>query len=325
MAGQVWSGGFTSGTLGGYLSIEKLSAEIRYQAQPIFKFRQFVNIHEALGRGAGDTIFFDKVGNLATAGGTLVETNTIPETQYLLRKGTLVVTEYGNSVPWTGKLEELAKFDVENITSRTLRDDQAKVLDSAAGVQFRAGYQKYVCLTGSTGTLTTNSTAGGTAGVTGACNLNAYHIRQLVKHLKKTNVPKYDGENYICIASVEALDGILADTSALGFVEAAKYGDPERLFNGEIGKWGGVRFVEETNFLRNTLGSNSNAGEAVIFGADAVVEAIALPEEVRIKIPTDYGRSKGCAWYGILGFKIMWDYSADSGEEHMIHITDVTV
>lgn len=319
MAGQVWSGGWATGSLGGYLSNVKLSAEIRHAAQPLQKFRQFVNIHEALGKGKGDAIIFEKVSNVASQGGTLVETNTMPETQITIRKGTLTVTEYGNSIPWTGKLEALATFDIENLTTRAARDDQAKVLDSAAATQFVAGDQDYVCLSATSGTFTTAGAAGGTAN----SNLNGYHIRQLVKNLKKRNIPKYDGENYICIASVEALDGLLADTATAGWVEAAKYGDPERLFRGEVGKYGGVRFVEETNFLANTLGTGSAFGEAVIFGSDAVVEAIATPEEMRIKEPTDYGRSQGLCWYGILGFLIMWDYSADSGEEHIIHISSL--
>jgi len=321
MIGQVWSGGWASGSLGGYLSNVKLSAQIRQAAQPLMKFRQFVNIHEALGRGKGDSTVFEKVSNIATSGGTLVETNTMPESQITIRKGTLTVTEYGNSIPFTGKLEALATFDIENLTTRACRDDQAKVLDAAAGAQFVDGDLKYICLSSTSGTLLT----GGSAGTnTAASNLNGYHVRQLVKALKKMNVPKFDGESYICIASVEALDGLLADTATAGWVNASLYGDPDRLFRGEVGKFGGVRFIEETNFLVNTLGSSSNNGEAVIFGADAVVEAIALPEEIRIKEPTDFGRSQGCCWYGILGFLKMWDYSADENEEHMIHITDVT-
>jgi len=36
-----------------------------------------------------------------------------------------------------------------------------------------------------------------------------------------------------------------------------------------------------------------------------VAEAIAVPEEMRGKIPTDYGRSKGIAWYYLGGFGIV--------------------
>ena len=38
------------------------------------------------------------------------------------------------------------------------------------------------------------------------------------------------------------------------------------------------------------------------FGEDTVAEGIVIPEEMRGKIPSDFGRSKGIAWYALLGF-----------------------
>ena len=57
------------------------------------------------------------------------------------------------------------------------------------------------------------------------------------------------------------------------------------------------------------------------FGEDTVAEAVAVPEEIRGKLPGDYGRDKGVAWYALLGFGlvhtqaaqariIMWDSAA---------------
>ena len=77
------------------------------------------------------------------------------------------------------------------------------------------------------------------------------------------------------------------------------------------------RFVEETNFLSNTDGSDGLFGEAVFFGADAVREGIAIPEEIRVGISADFGRDQGIAWYALLGFQQVWDYSTD-GESHII-------
>lgn len=37
---------------------------------------------------------------------------------------------------------------------------------------------------------------------------------------------------------------------------------------------------------------------------DTVAEALVVPEEVRGKIPSDYGRSKGIAWYYLGGFAL---------------------
>jgi hypothetical protein len=42
-----------------------------------------------------------------------------------------------------------------------------------------------------------------------------------------------------------------------------------------------------------------------VLGEDTVAEALAIPEEIRGKIPTDYGRSRGVAWYYLGGFGLI--------------------
>ena len=41
-------------------------------------------------------------------------------------------------------------------------------------------------------------------------------------------------------------------------------------------------------------------------------EAIAIPEEIRGKIPSDYGRSKGVAWYYLGGFGLVHTVAAQA-------------
>jgi hypothetical protein len=43
-----------------------------------------------------------------------------------------------------------------------------------------------------------------------------------------------------------------------------------------------------------------------------VLECIVVPEELRAKIPSDYGRSKGMAWYYLGGFGIVFDDATNS-------------
>ena len=81
--------------------------------------------------------------------------------------------------------------------------------------------------------------------------------------------------------------------------------------NGEVGRYEGVRFVEQTNVAKGSIGTAGAAWSggvsdwAVFFGEDTVAEAIAVPEEIRGKIPTDYGRSRGVAWYYLGGFGLV--------------------
>lgn len=320
MAGQVWSVNAT----GGYLSNPKLSKSIRHAAQRNYKFRQFTRMEKAIGKGKGDTVDFNKVSNVQTGGGTISEANRIPETNILIRRGQLVMEEYGNSIPFTGKLETLSEFSVDNIITKALRDDMAKVLDGSVASAFKSGDVFYTPTSASAGTWDVD----GTVSTTATANLSLFHVKEIVDGMKvglfgssntANPVPPYEGDDYICIASVKALRGIKDDPD---FEEVMKYADPNRLLVGEVGRIYGCRFIEtnNTSALSNGVGTNSVLGEAVFFGADPVIEAVAIPEEIRAKMPEDYGRSKGIAWYGLMGFERVWDYSTDS-EEHIVYVT----
>jgi len=92
------------------------------------------------------------------------------------------------------------------------------------------------------------------------------------------------------------------------------------ILNGEIGRYDNMRFTEQTHIPKGgaadatlfnpetrTAEAWDNALSSWIYfcGEDTVAEGIAIPEEVRAKMPTDYGRSKGVAWYYIGGFGIV--------------------
>jgi len=297
---------------GGYLANPTLSKELRYVTQPLMRFRQYVRPVPGYGRKKGDTVLFDRVSNVLNAGRKISELERMPETSVKITQGSVVVSEYGNAVPWTGKLEELSSFDVENILLRTLRDDAAKTLDKEVAAVFQG--TKVIATPNTAGTIFSNT---GTPGGTANKHVDAAFVRDVVDEMKATYlIPPYDGENYIAIVSVKFARKLRDSTE---WVDAAKYGDPERLFAGETGRFAGVRFIEETNSLSQTLGTTNYNGEAVFFGSDPVVEAIAVPLEIRAKVPTDYGRDKGVAWYYMGGWALTWD-TGNAGEAKVVRV-----
>lgn len=233
---QLW----VTDTLGGFMGCPKLSRKLRHAAEPMRRFRQFCRIKEEFGKNNNDKIFFDKISKISTAGGTLVETNTMPRRNFSVVQGTATIREWGNAIPFTGKLETLAEFNIDDATTKVLRNDEADTLDNGVGTQFKATLAKYVCGGTATGILSTNGTATGTAGsANGHGNLNDMHIKDVIDQLKKWDVQPYDNQgNYICIGSVNALRGLRDDSN---FINALRYGKPENLFTGEIGKYYGLR------------------------------------------------------------------------------------
>lgn len=304
---------FATNSLGGFLTNNQLSAQVRYKAQTLQKFRQFVDVEAAAGTNRGNKVFFDKISNISTAGGTLIETDTIPKRNYTITQGTLTMTEYGNSIPYTQKVKSLADIMVPETIKTVLMNDMRVVLDSAAATQFMTN--DYVATITNTAT-TTFGTAGAALATAGA-NMSDKNVRDIVDKMKILLIPKREDDNYVCVASTNSIRGLYDF-----FESKAQDTTMDPLYRGEVGRYYGCRFVEETNFLSNADGSNGLYGEACFFGADAVREGIAIPEEIRVGIPTDFGRDQAIAWYALLGFQQVWDFSSD-GQTRIITVNSL--
>jgi len=300
---------YATDSLGGYFSIDDLSRELRYQAQTLQVFRKFVKTEPMAGKNKGDKVLFDKISNLTSNGGTIAETDTMPTTGYTITQGTLAMTEYGIAVPFTQKLENVAFVAVPESIKTSLRNSMSKVLDSAAAAEFQTSDYKAMIIN----TATTSFASGGAADSAAAANMSDKNVRDIVDKMKILNIPAYDGKNYCAVCSTNAIRG-LYDT----FEAKANQTTLKTAISGEVGNYYKTRFFEETNVLSNVL--SSYYGEAVFFGDDAVREGVVVGEEVRMKIPTDYGRDPGLAWYYFGGFKKVWDYSSDA-ETRIIHVT----
>lgn len=75
-----------------------------------------------------------------------------------------------------------------------LRNDMAKVLDSAAAAVFTGGDYKATVINTATTTFSTTGTA--TATATG--DMSDKNVRDVIDKLKKLNVPRYDGKVCYC-------------------------------------------------------------------------------------------------------------------------------
>lgn len=322
MSSQLWA----VNTLGGYFYSLNLSDELRQALQPMVKFRQFCDVKDASqqGKKKGDTFTWDVVSNVATRGNSLTETNTMPETNFTITQGTLTITEYGNSVPYSGKLEDLGKFSVKDTVMKALKNDASKVMDAAAHQQFNRTLLRVVATASNAVSLTTD----GTATSTNSRAMNKDHVKAIVDVMKERNIPAYTGDDYYALAWPTTYRTLKNDLESLH-----QYTDRglTMIMNGEIGRYENVRFVEQTNIPKGgaanstTYNAFTNTADAwdnalsdwcFFFGEETVAEAIAVPEEIRAKIPTDYGRSKGVAWYSLNGFGLV--HAADATETRVV-------
>lgn len=305
MAGQLWM----TNSLGGYMYSDRLSKVLRSVVQPLVKFRQFADVKDAAaqGKGKGDTFHWNVYGDAAAQGTVLVETTTMPETNFTITQGTMTITEYGNSVPYTGKLDDLSEHPVKEIINKVLRNDAKKAFDIAAHAQFDATPLRVVPK-GGTATDAVTLTTNGTATLTNTVALGKGHVKAIVDLMKERNIPPYMGDDYIALAHPSTFRTLRNDVESVH-----QYVDKgfQMILNGEIGRYEGVRFVEQTNIAKETF-AQAKSNWCFFFGDDTVAEGIAIPEEMRGKIPTDYGRSRGIAWYYLGGFGIVHTAAAQA-------------
>lgn len=323
MAGQQW----LVDADGGFMANPPLSKELRAASQPMMKMRQYVRPVQGFGKQKGDTLDFDSVTNVATQGGKITETQKMPETKFQIVKQSLIVDEFGNSIPYTGKLEALAQWDPSNPIHKALRDDLAKVFNIEIATELKKTSLRYAPTAPGSGLFNTLGVSQASVG-----NIHVFHVKEIVDALKTglfdttqmLPVAPYTGPegDYVGIFSVRAARGIKDDPE---FEEWNKYTSSEKLMTGEVGRIYGVRVVESnhTAALDERAGSDNLLGEALIFGTDPIVEGIVIPEEVRAKIPGDYGRDKGIGWYFLGGWKLPWGFKSTDTlpEAHVVFVT----
>lgn len=296
----------------------KLSAQIREASVLQSLFHSFVDAEPGYGRNSGDTLNVTRISNITVPTSALLgEGQAMSEDAFVLSTQAIVVAENGRAVPFTSLSEDLAYFDVESKVQKMLMRQMRISFDRAAAAAFKTGQIRAACTGTSAISFTTNATAG-----TATVAPNSYHVEQVRDALFTTYyMEPFDGEDYICMISTKAKRSIMQDPA---WIDWKKYTDPETKYKSEIGRYENIRFIEvnDTVSVSGSVGANSQP-EAIFFGADAATMAVAIDPELRAKIPTDYGRSKGVAWYGVYGFGQIWSDSANAGEARVIYMTSV--
>jgi N4-gp56 family major capsid protein len=308
---QVWA----VSALGGYMYSDELSNVMRTALQPVVRFRQFCDAKDATKKGLnrGDIFHWNVYSDIAVGGGALAETSAMPESNFTVTQGTLTITEYGNSVPYSGKLDNLSKQPVKEIIQKVLKNDGKKTLDGAAHAQFDATALFVQATGGNSATSVTVET--GTATITNNVAMNKAHVKGIVDAMKERQIPPYQGDDYFAIAWPTTYRPFKNELESIHQYTETGF---SKIMNGEIGRYESTRFVEQTHIAKGgavdsttwtfrvaDAWNNGLSDWAFFFGEDTVAEALAIPEEIRGKIPTDYGRSRGVAWYYLGGFGIV--------------------
>ncbi len=320
MAGQLW----TNNDEGGFMHALELSTWLRFTLQPISRFRQLCEYDDQydLGLHAGDTVRWNVYGEITEIQDTISETDPTPESGFTISQKSMTITEWIQGVPYTGKLEALAEHDVKAVIEKTLLQVAQKFFDFKAHAQFNTALLNVTPLSG-TSTVDLALVTDATPTVTNNVALGTGHIGTLVDEMAERNIPPVMGDHYVSVARHKTYRNLKNDLETL---HQHTDGGMQHVYSGEIGSYEGMKFIRQTfvvkggaedsttyNVRTKTADAWDNAKSDWMFsmGADACKEVVAIPEEIRLKIPTDYGRSKGMACYYLGGFGKTHDAAVD--------------
>lgn len=302
MTGQVWE----TNTVGGFMYSGELSDVLRNALQPMTRYLQHCDADDFTDKGlhAGEAFQWNVYSDVGTQGGRIQENQRMPETGFTITQKAGTVFEFGNSVPYTGVLDNRSRHPVKQIINKALRNDCVKAFEIEAHAQFQL---TPLTVTYNTSALEFREDGLFTSGTpSGIVNLDNNAVKGISDEMKERDMPVWSDGNYRCISRPKGLRLFKNDLETLhqhvdeGF---------SRLLNGEVGRhWEGVRFFEQT-FIADI---SASIPEAFFFGEDTVIEAIVCPPEMRGKLPGDYGRDKGVAWYAEEGFSLVHDVAADA-------------
>ena len=137
---------------------------------------------------------------------------------------------------------------------RTLDTITREVLNGGTNVQYAEGQ-----------VTARNALVGGQA--SGNHYLTVDAVRRAVRFLKVMNAPKING-NYVGIIHPDVSYDLMSDEK---WVNVKTYSDPDGIYEGEIGKIEGVRFVEtsEAKVFEGAGASGVDVYSTLILGADA--------------------------------------------------------
>lgn len=162
---------------------------------------------------------------------------------------TATVKQYGDYIPLTDEVDMVAIDPVLTESSELCGEQAGLTLDTVARDIICAGTN--VQYAG--GVVSANEVVG---------KLTFEEVKKAVRTLKKANAKKLAGNCFIGIVDPETSYDLQNDPA---FIDISKYNGGEKLEDGEIGKLGGVRFIETTN----TYVDSHNNHYVKIIGKDA--------------------------------------------------------
>lgn len=302
-------GELLTGSFGGYLVLDAtFGIDMLADAEPRLRFLQFVTVVNKPGANVGELVTVPIVGTVDLSATTaLTEGTAINVERLTYATKSVTIAEYGRAFGWTGKLDVMTWWDIDQPTRNKLVMSYSKTVDALARAQYFTAAANGTYLSVALGPTTAPGTVYPTGTGTGTpTDELTYNVMEHAKdQLLARDVPPFEdngGEFYVAIFTPAALRGLKHDPN---WINAKSYADARALLRGEVGELDGIRYLETTNIpLYAPSGGATSYPRGICFGRDVVGRAVANEMELRVEMDhnTDFGRQKAIAWVSYEGY-----------------------
>jgi N4-gp56 family major capsid protein len=289
------------------VAFEKLAY---FALRPEMYFDQFADVQATNATNPGASVKFTVFADLAAATTALGEAEDVTPVAMSDAQVTVTLEEYGNATVTTAKLRASSFLPVDPVAANAVGYNAGLSIDTIARNAVQAG-TNVIYATGGTDTATAR------VDMDVDDTITAKDVRRAVAQLRGANVPTIGG-NYVGFIHPDVSYDLRGITDASGWRDSYKYTNAMPLYNGEIGMFEGVRFMESARapIFANAFNGAGAAGTGdsygtLIMGQQALAKAVSMGGEYGAQPTIVYGtvtdllqRFRPVGWKHFVGYAV---------------------
>ena len=289
------------------VAFEKLAY---FALRPEMYFDQFASVQATNATNPGASVKFTVFADLSAATTPLGEAEDVTPVAMSDSQVTVTLEEYGNATVTTAKLRASSFLPVDPVAAQAVGYNAGLSIDTIARNVLQAG-TNVIYATGGT------DTAAARVDMDVDDTITAKDIRRAVAQLRGANVPTIGG-NYVGFIHPDVSYDLRSITDASGWRDSYKYTNAMPLYNGEIGMFEGVRFMESPRapLFANAYNGSGAAGTGdsygtLIMGQQALAKAVSMGGEYGAQPTIVYGtvtdllqRFRPVGWKHFVGYAV---------------------
>jgi N4-gp56 family major capsid protein len=254
----------------------------------------------------GSSVKFTIFSELADATSTLAETTDLTPTTMADSQVEVTLAEYGNTINTTAKLRGTSFLDVDAVAANLIGYNAGSSLDTIVANVLKAATNVIYGGGGST-TPTSNAT------VQAEDIIEANDIRIATAQLRGAKAQSFNGM-YMGFIHPDVSYDLRRETGAASWRDPHNYSDVSGIYNGEIGAFEAIRFIETPRAPLDLTGGSASTVDlyqTIIMGRQSLAKAHSItdgngayPKVVRGPVVDSLMRFNPVGWYWLGGYGI---------------------